>query len=240
LNPANYQIVDNNNTVYTVSGAQLMGDLKTVVLNVNPLIVMDSLMTVTVNGIQDMASVPNTIETTTSTIYIYQGLVEYYAFTGISGGDMASLTNNTKFTQFKPDISRFISLIDISSWGDNYGEYVVVTYTADNRQIHIYVASDDVSEIWLSTSENPANKVLIAREESYGNQRDWASNQNGKRTTNSVTGRLYNQSADISLVANKKYYFEVKHKEGTGGDYLGVTVQKPGDAVRQLAHYQLW
>ena len=36
---------------------------------------------------------------------------------------------------------------------------------------------------------------------------------------------------DISLVANQRYYFEVKHKEGASGDYVGVTAQKPGDSV---------
>ncbi|HON06828.1 MAG TPA: PA14 domain-containing protein, partial [Verrucomicrobiota bacterium] len=232
LNLSNYQIIDENNTTYTIKSAQLLSDLKTVILNVEPLMEMDKAITVTVSGIQDRASVPNTITTTAKSFFIYQGLAEYYAFLNIGGSDIASLTNNTKFTQFQPDIVKYISLIDILSWADNYGEYIRGYYIPPITGTYIfYIASDDQSELWLSTDSNPANKVLIAREESYGNQRDWTSNAGGRRTTNSVTGRLNNQSGDISLVANQKYYFEVKHKEGGSGDYVGVTAQKPGDSV---------
>ncbi|MGC8744821.1 MAG: PA14 domain-containing protein, partial [Verrucomicrobiia bacterium] len=231
-NPANYAIIDENNQTYTITSAQLLSDNKTVILNVTPLMVMDKAITVTVSGIQDRASTPNTIVTTSKTIYVYQGLIEYYAFTGISGSDIASLSNNTKFINFQPDISMLIPLIDISSWGDNYGEYLRGYYIPPVSGVYkFYIASDDNSELWLSTDDNPANKQLIALEQQYGNQRDWTSDASGRRTINPATGRYYNQSADITLQAFKRYYIEVKHKEGTGGDYVGVTAQKPGDPV---------
>ncbi|MGC8830009.1 MAG: PA14 domain-containing protein, partial [Verrucomicrobiia bacterium] len=232
VNPANYVITDSDNQTFTITGVQLLSDLKTVILNVTPLMLMDKAITITVSGIQDRASTPNTLTTTSTTIYVYQGLAEYYAFTGIGGADIASLSNATKFVQFQPDITRLITLIDISSWGDNYGEYIRGYYIPPvTGNYRFYIASDDQSELWLSTDSNPANKQLIAREQSYGNQRDWTSDASGRRTINPATGRYYNQSADIPLVANQRYYFEIKHKEGTGGDYVGVTVQKPGDPV---------
>ena len=237
LNPANYTLTDGTQN-YTITGARLLGDLKTVILNVTPYMLTDKAYTLTVSGVSDRAATPNVIATVSKTIVVYQGVVEYYAFTGIGGSDIASLTNNAKFINFTPDIARLIPLIDISSWGDNYGEYVRGYYYPPVTGNYIfYVASDDQSELWLSTDANPANKRLIAREESYGAQRDWTSNAGGRRTINPATGRYYNQSADIPLVANQRYYFEVKHKEGTGGDYLGVTVQKPGDPVPATGTY---
>jgi hypothetical protein len=74
-----------------------------------------------------------------------------------------------------------------------------------------FLATDDNSELWLSTDENPANSVLIA------NEPEW----NGVRDYNGTPDNV-NQSLPIELVAGERYYVEVAMQEGGGGDNLAV------------------
>ena len=77
------------------------------------------------------------------------------------------------------------------------------------------IASDDNSELWLSTDDNPANAQLIAEvpgwtpPDEYG----WYPSQ---------------RSGPIVLDPSKKYYIEALHKEGGGGDHLTVQWSGPG------------
>jgi photosystem II stability/assembly factor-like uncharacterized protein len=98
---------------------------------------------------------------------------------------------------------------------DNYGSrirgYVCAPYTG---KYTFWIASDDNSELWVSTSENPAAKVKIISFSGAVPARSWEGNASQK-------------SAEISLVAGQKYYIEALHKEGGGGDNLAVGWQLP-------------
>jgi len=81
-----------------------------------------------------------------------------------------------------------------------------------------WIASDASGQLWLSTSSNPANKVLIAQNTGTTSSRQW----NKYSTQKSVA---------ISLVAGQLYYIEALMKESTGNDNLAVGWAKPGQGT---------
>lgn len=77
------------------------------------------------------------------------------------------------------------------------------------------IASDDNSELWLSTSADPAQKQLRASVSGHTNVNEW---------TKYPTQR----SVAIDLVAGQRYYLEVLHKDGNGADHVAVGWLRPG------------
>jgi uncharacterized delta-60 repeat protein len=103
---------------------------------------------------------------------------------------------------------------------DNYAQrirgYICAPATGNYT---FYIAGDDESELWLSTSDNPDNKQKIASLGTMG----WT----GSRQWNRYESQ---KSVNILLQANTKYYIEVLHKEGGGGDNLAVGWSTPGSS----------
>jgi hypothetical protein len=79
-----------------------------------------------------------------------------------------------------------------------------------------WLATDDDGELWLSTTDQPANKVRIAFI-----QANWAS----AREWNKFTTQ---HSVSIPLVAGQRYYIEAIQSEGSGGDNCAVGWSGPG------------
>ena len=79
-----------------------------------------------------------------------------------------------------------------------------------------WLATDDDGELWLSTTDQPASKVLIAS--IVGN---WAAQREWTKLTSQ-------HSVTIPLVAGQRYYIEVLESEGGGGDNLAVGWSGPG------------
>jgi autotransporter-associated beta strand protein len=130
-------------------------------------------------------------------------------FTGINGSDIPSLTSSADFPR-NPSASGAISSAESpSDYGDNYGQrwsgWISPPETGPYR---FYVASDDHSELWLSTTDKRSGKVLIAAKRGWTTPRKWDS----AGTSNPVT-----------LVAGNIYYIELLHKEGGGGDNAAFT-----------------
>lgn len=101
---------------------------------------------------------------------------------------------------------------------DNYGVRVrgfVVPPTSGSYTF--WIASDDASELYLSTSENEAGKVRIAYATQWTNSREW-----NKFATQ--------RSQPVTLNAGQRYYIEALMKEGNGGDNLAVGWLKPGQS----------
>jgi len=73
-----------------------------------------------------------------------------------------------------------------------------------------------------ANAQRPANASRIAYFNGWTNSREW--NKYGTQ-----------QSTTISLVAGQKYYIEVFHKEGNGGDNVAVTWQGPGITQQVIA-----
>lgn len=153
----------------------------------------------------------------TGTSCLSTGNIQAEMWTGISGLDIGSIPVNAS-----PSSVSTLSLFETPrNVGDNYGTrvrgYVCVPYTGDYT---FWIASDDRSELWLSTDENPANKRKIASVSGWTNPRQW-----DKYTSQ--------QSGALLLEAGRKYYVEALLKEATGGDHLAVGWQLPGGALER-------
>jgi hypothetical protein len=112
--------------------------------------------------------------------------------------------------------------------GTNYGSrwraYVCVPQTGNYR---FFIASDDQSQLFLSTDETVANKRMIAYVNGHTNYQEY-------------TRYASQTSALIPLVAGQRYYIEALHKEATGNDHLTVGWQMPdGTLERPLGHPRL-
>jgi hypothetical protein len=93
-----------------------------------------------------------------------------------------------------------------------------------------WIASDDNSELWLSTTDEPGNKVKIASVTGATKVQQW-------------TKYTSQQSAPIPLRAGYKYYIETLHKEANGNDHVEVgwqladgTLERPIPANRLIAY----
>jgi aryl-phospho-beta-D-glucosidase BglC (GH1 family) len=137
-------------------------------------------------------------------------------WTGISGTAISQLTSNPNFPDNPTGRQLISSLEGPTNWADNYGTRIRgFVQPPESGNYTFWIAGDDYSELYLSTDEDPANSVLIAQVSGWTNSREW-----GKYPQQ--------QSSLISLAAGQKYYIEVLHKEGTGGDNIAVAWEGPG------------
>ena len=129
---------------------------------------------------------------------------------------MGDLTDHPDYPD-NPTFWEYISSFECpTDAGDNFGVRVrgyVVPPTSG--EYTFWIASDDYSQLWLSTDENPDNLIRIASVVGWTNSREW--------------DKYADQQSDpVSLVAGELYYIEALFKEGTGGDNLSVAWQGPG------------
>jgi autotransporter-associated beta strand protein len=139
-------------------------------------------------------------------------------FTGISGNPVSNLTSSPNYPKF-PDISGVITTGETpENYADSYGQrwsgWITPPETGSYR---FYVAADDAAQVWLSTDATRAKRAKIVEVTSYTNYRKWSTAP---------------QSASISLVKGKRYYIEVLHKDGGGGDHCSITWRRPSDTAR--------
>lgn len=154
------------------------------------------------------------------------GLSRQY-WTGIGGTTIASLTSNAAYPNSPTgqDVlptmraTNWSNSSVSSNWADSYGQRLQGYITAPATGSYTFwISGDDNVELWLSTNDQVANRVRIAY------HTDWT----GIDQWNQYTTQ---RSAAISLVAGQRYYVEVLHKEGSGGDNLSVGWRKPSDGT---------
>lgn len=80
------------------------------------------------------------------------------------------------------------------------------------------VTGDDYTELYLSTTANPASKQKIAWHAGYTSQTEY-------------TKYATQTSATIALTAGKVYYIELKHLEGGGSDHFRASWKVPGSTT---------
>lgn len=142
-------------------------------------------------------------------------LVEYWNNIG-SGTAVRDLTGNVNFPN-NPTLKFYTNTVFElrSNYADSYGSraraLLVPTVSGDYT---FWVASDDSSELWLSTNSDPANKMLVAYVSGWASPRQW-------------TKFAAQQSAAIPLVAGQAYCLETLHKDGGSLDNLAVGWQGP-------------
>ncbi len=193
--------------------------------------------TVTINGVKETGA--NNIAanvTATFKAYVpYAGALAEF-FDGISTATtVASLTGSTAYINNTP--SRVLNFPDFQAptWenGTYYGGRMTAWVTAPTTGNYIFwLASDDQSELWLSTDDNPANVKQIAAETSWSNQRQFAasggSSSLASKRSDQFAGTQWPTGNTITLQAGQKYYLMALWKEGSGGDGCAVGWTLPG------------
>ncbi len=108
-----------------------------------------------------------------------------------------------------------------SNIGPNYGSRIRGYICPPSTGNYIFwIASDNESELWLSTNDLQANKIKIASVPGFTASRNW-------------TKYAQQKSALINLTAGKKYYIEAIHREGSEGDNLAVGWQLPNGTMER-------
>jgi hypothetical protein len=194
--------------------------------------------TVTVSKLKDQAATPNTIvpAATSFRAPLYaQGSVEWdYYYLGSPSGTVGDLTGNPNYPdapQANANLTSFdtdqITGGDLNNnpafggtLGDNYGDSVSgwITPTVTTNYV-FFLASDDASELQLSSDSNPQNATVIAQETGCFH---------GFVETNSASPPPQT-SASIPLAAGTSYFIQALHSEGGGGDYVKVAWRMDGD-----------
>ena len=154
---------------------------------------------------------------------IVQGkaVTEYWFGEGI-GAALSSLTSCVDFPNSPASAALLDNLDqpDVAAW-DYFGQriraWIIPPGTGDYT---FWAASDDDSQVFLSTDDTEANKVMICSVSGWGNYQDWTG------TSGSMGSNF--KSAPITLQAGQRYYVEVLHVDGTGGGACSVGWAGPG------------
>ncbi|HWD18992.1 MAG TPA: lamin tail domain-containing protein [Verrucomicrobiae bacterium] len=110
---------------------------------------------------------------------------------------------------------------EINSGMENYGQRVRALLVPPQTGAYTFwIASDDNSQLFLSTDETSAHSVPIASVTSWTGSEQW----------NEYPSQ---QSAPITLKAGSRYYIEAIMQQGPGGDNLAVGWQLPDGSLEQ-------
>ncbi|HVK59728.1 MAG TPA: LamG-like jellyroll fold domain-containing protein [Candidatus Kapabacteria bacterium] len=159
---------------------------------------------------------------------VQAGSIARLYYDGVTGSTVATLTNAPifpDFPTFREQLDDFsptasgalrVGLQGKENTGNNFGSYIRGYLEAPETGDYIFfLASDDSSELWLSTDVSEGDRRRIAAETVGGSALfDGA--------------RLEERSSDpIPLIRGQKYYIDVLHKQGTGPSYIQVGWQRP-------------
>lgn len=147
------------------------------------------------------------------------GTIRFQRWNNISGTSVSNLTSNANYPNNPSTSGTLTSFETPSQSGDNFGMKVFgYLCPPATGSYTFWIASDDNSELWLSTTSSPANKVRIAYHTQYTGSREW-----NKYATQ--------KSAAITLTAGNVYYIEALMKDGTQNDNLAVGWARPGQST---------
>ncbi len=153
---------------------------------------------------------------------IQQARIQRQLWNHVDGSSVNNLTSDSRFP-FQPDQNEWRTAFEgPTNAGSRYGARllgwlqppVTGSYT-------FWIASDDHSELRLSTDANPLNAKRIASVEGWTSLRQW-----GKFKSQ--------QSAAIALQGGQTYYLEALHKENGGGDHVAVAWGGPDIADKTV------
>ena len=139
-------------------------------------------------------------------------------------GSNVKVLRNSPFYPSYPSEKKFIREISEFQIEDNKAEYgqTIAGFLNPARggSYRFAIASDDSSELWLSPSENPDEKQLIASV--------FVEGATGWTRKNELNKYLNQTSKDIKLRDGGRYYIEVIHKQGDGVGFVQVFWSNPG------------
>jgi hypothetical protein len=144
------------------------------------------------------------------------GTITREVWTGIGGGVLVSDLTSHPLYPDSPTIREEITRLEgPTNWSNNYGTRIHGFLTPPvTGNYTFWIASDDYSELWLSSDSNPANEQRRAYVPGHTDPRQW----------DKYSGQ---QSGAFLLTAGQPYYIKVLHKEGGGDDNIAVAWQGP-------------
>ncbi len=154
----------------------------------------------------------------TSTNY-ERGSIRMEQWNFINGTAVNTLTSNVNYPNKPSERDSLLSFECLAqNIGDNYGTKVSGYIKPRLSGSYTFaVAAADNAELWLSTNTVISNKVRIVNV-----------------TSGTPLRSFTNESSPINLSADSKYYVELLHKEGTGGDHFSVAWKKPGSSTYEI------
>ncbi len=161
------------------------------------------------------ASKKISVDNSTGLSLIQTGTILREEWDNVEGNDVANIPLSNPPTS----ASQITSLEGPLNIGYNYGARIRgYIYPPTDGNYTFWIAADDSGELWLSTDDNPANKVKIASTSSWTDSRQWDKFSSQR-------------SAPVTLQASHKYYIEILHKQGQGGGNLSVQWMLPDNTV---------
>jgi Immunoglobulin I-set domain len=210
-------------------------------------------LTLTINGVQDMAATPNTIAPNTQVTFksfvFLNGSILHKVYFNCSP-DSFSLANLFADPRY-PNSPDRVDLATSWEWPPNSAGtdpndpnksmfyesmegYFIPPTTGDYV---FYMCGDDEFYMFLSTDESPANMAEVAAEPGgWSDNRAWNTPHSGTVANwNSATyaGTLWPNGNTVTLTQGKSYYLILFHHDHSwsGGDWSGATFSGPNVAA---------
>ncbi|WP_111495992.1 PA14 domain-containing protein [Marinobacter bohaiensis] len=144
------------------------------------------------------------------------GYVQLRIWTGISGSDVADLTSIEAYPNNPNSVEEITSLVNEGARGTNYGSLVKGYIEAPSSgEYTFHLAGDDETQLWLSSDESSGNIQQIASVPNYSQPQ--------------VFDKYASQTSGVqTLEGGQRYYFEIRHKQGNGGNHFAVAWEGPG------------
>ena len=149
------------------------------------------------------------------------GTAQFSRWDNLSGGNLTTIKGYAGAGTPAADVEGEITQLEIPRSDpdlDSLGHWIrgwIVPQVSGSYTF--WVSGDDGVELWLSSDASPANAQLRAEVPGWSGFREW-------------TKYPEQQSSAVMLQAGEYYYFEVFHREYSGGDHLSVGWTRPGDA----------
>ncbi len=136
-------------------------------------------------------------------------------WTDVGGNSIDDLFDNPDYPD-NPSERGYLTALEGPRDGKDFGDRIRgYIHPPVSGQYRFWIASDDASQLWLSTDADPAHMRPIAAVHSWTPSHQW--------------DKLPEQaSAIINLRAGQKYYIEIVHKQADQKTNLSVAWQPPG------------
>jgi len=149
-------------------------------------------------------------------------------------GASRSMLENPASTNAAAFLNYLAAFETPSGQGVNYAERVSGFFLPPQTGDYVFfVASDDDSDLFLSTDANPANKHLIATETIASNSRQWLQSAGGSdlasKRSDQFTGTAWPGGNTIRLTAGTPYYIEGVHHQDLAADAFAATFKLAAD-----------
>lgn len=143
-------------------------------------------------------------------------------WTGIPGANVGALINSPNFPDSPSGTTYPTSTRGPVNFANNYGTrmrgYIIAPVTG---AYSFNLTSDDASVLYMSPNADPALKAPLCEVPGWTGDEEF--------------GKYPGQQRDsLHLVAGAYYYFELLHKEGSGGDHLTLRWARPGQPAWEV------